>query len=161
MTEKSAPKEIPEETILNQLKSVIAKKVERAEVFIEVPERIGVKLLVSPNVTQQQMRAWQKQCGGDSPKGMDATKFACTVVGQTTKGVFLNGEEVLDDGWPCTFGSAIILEMTQTTKAVPDAVQKFFGLDAHVEAAALAIIEACGFGDTISAEATENPTKRS
>jgi hypothetical protein len=82
-------------------------------------------------------------------------------VGQTTKGVFLNGEEVLDDGWPCTFGSSIILAMTETTKAVPDAVQKFFGLDAHAEAAALAIIEACGFGDTITAEATENPTKRS
>jgi hypothetical protein len=35
----------------------------------------------------------------------------------------------------------------------------FFGLDPHVEAAALAIIDAAGYGDTV--EQTENPTKHS
>jgi len=154
----SAPVET-EDSILKQLKQVIARKVERHDVFIDVPERSGVKLLVSPNVTQQQLRAWQKQNGGDSPKGMDSTRFACTVVGQTTKGIFFNGNEAQDDGWPLTFASASVLEMTGTVKAIPDCVQKFFGLDAHVEAAALAIIEACGFGDTITAESSENPTK--
>lgn len=149
------------ESLLNQLKEVVSKKVERKNVFIEVPNRPGVKLLISPNITQQQVRVWQKQCGGDSPKGLDATKFACTVVGQTSKGVYMNGEEVLEDGqWPLTFASKPMLEMTGAEKAVPDCVQKFFGLDAHVEAAALAIIDACGFGDTIQAESSENPTNQ-
>lgn len=149
------------ESLLNQLKEVVSKKVERKNVFIEVPNRPGVKLLISPNITQQQVRVWQKQCGGDSPKGLDATKFACTVVGQTSKGVYMNGEEVLEDNqWPLTFASKPMLEMTGAEKAVPDCVQKFFGLDAHVEAAALAIIDACGFGDTIQAESSENPTNQ-
>lgn len=150
-----------EETLLDQLKAVVAKKVERPRVFIEVPERPGVKLLISPNVTQQQIRNWQKQCGSETQKGLDATKFACTVIGQTSKGVFFNGEEVLEDGqWPLTFASKPMLEMTGAERAIPDCVQKFFGLDAHVEAAALAIIDACGFGDTIQTEATENPSKQ-
>jgi hypothetical protein len=150
-----------DETLLDQLKAVVAKKVERPQVFIEVPERPGVKLLISPNVTQQQIRAWQKQCGSETQKGLDATKFACTVIGQTAKGVFLNGEEVLEDGqWPLTFASKPMLDMTGADRAIPDCVQKFFGLDAHVEAAALAIIDACGFGDTIQTEATENPSNQ-
>ena len=37
-----------------------------------------------------------------------------------------------------------------------DAVQKFFGLDPHLESAALAIIDAAGYGDTV--EQQENPT---
>ena len=146
------------QSVLDQLKEVISKKVERPNVLVEVPERPGVKLLISPNITQGQMRAWQKQAGGDNPKGMDATKFACMVVGHTTKGIFLNGEEVISNGYPVNFASASILEMTGTTKAIPDCIQKFFGLDAHVEAAALAIIEACGFGDTVQTENVENPT---
>lgn len=149
------------DTLLDQLKAVVSKKIERPNVFVEVPERPGVKLLVSPNVTQHQIRIWQKQCGGDSPKGLDATKFACTVVGHTTKGVYMHGEEVLEDNqWPLTFASKPMLEMTGAERAIPDCVQKLFGLDAHVEAAALAIIDACGFGDTIQTEATENPTKQ-
>jgi len=153
------PTNAQEPTLLDQLKAVISKKVERPRVYIEVPERPGVKLLVSPNLTQAQIRNWQKQCGSETQKGLDATKFACTVVAHSTKGVFLQGEEVLDDSWPVGFASKPILEMTGTDKAIPDCVQKFFGIDAHVEAAALAIIDACGFGDTIQAESTENPTK--
>lgn len=160
MAEKTEKHDNPD-SLLNQLKEVISKKVERKNVFIEVPNRPGVKLLISPNITQQQVRVWQKQCGGDSPKGLDATKFACTVVAQTSKGVYINGEEVLeDDQWPLTFASKPMLEMTGAERAVPDCVQKFFGLDAHVESAALAIIEACGFGETIQAENQENPTNQ-
>ena len=48
--------------------------------------------------------------------------------------------------------------MTQTTRAVPDAVRAFFGIDPHVEAAALAVLEAAGYSDTVD---TTDPTKTS
>ena len=48
--------------------------------------------------------------------------------------------------------------MTGASRAIPDCVQGFFGLDPHLESAALAIIDAAGYGDTIEAE-KENPTK--
>lgn len=154
--EKPAPKAPPKvkatetPSVLDQLKESLSKKIERPSVFIEVPERPGIKIEISPNVTQHQMRAWRKQAGEDTKNGMDATKFACAVVGHTTIGVYVNDEQAVDDdGVPFTFGSDAILQMTGTSRPIPDCVQAFFGLDPHVEAAALAILDAAGYGDAI------------
>lgn len=146
------------ESILDQLKEVISKKVSRPEILIDVPERPGVKLRVSPNITQNQLRAWQRSCGSESKNGLDGVKFACTVIGQTTRGIVFNGEEVFENGKPLGFASPSVLAMTSAARAIPDCVQAFFGLDPHLESAALAIIDASGYGDTIEAE-KENPTK--
>ena len=56
------------------------------------------------------------------------------------------------------FASAEVLNMTGTDRPVPDAVRAFFGTDPHLEAAALAILEAAGYGDTVE---TVDPTKKS
>ena len=150
--------DVSNETILEQLKGVISKKVSRPSIFIDVPERPGVKLLVSPNITQNQLRSWQRNCGSETKNGLDAIKFACTVIGQTTKGIYLNGTEVFEGDYPLGFASPSVMQMTGAERAIPDSVQKFFGLDPHLESAALAIIDAAGYGDTIEAE-QENPTK--
>ena len=146
------------DNVLDQLKVVIGKAVKRADIFINVPERPGVTLLISPNITQNQIKAWQKNAGSETKNGVDATKFACQVIGHSTRGIFLNGEEAFEGGKPLGFASPSILKMTGAARALPDAVQKFFGLDPHVEAAALAIIDAAGYGDTV--EQQENPTKQ-
>ena len=151
--------DVESDNVLSQLKAVVGKIVMRPEVFISVPERPGVQILVSPNITQQQLRAWQKNAGSETKNGVDATKFACQVIGHTTIGIYLNGEEVFEDGRPLGFASPSVLKMTSATRALPDAVIAFFGLDPHVEAAALAIIDAAGYGDSV--EQTENPTKLS
>ena len=85
------------ETPLSRLKSVIAKRVERSVVLLEVPERPGVKVRISPNITQQQMKNWRKNAGEDTRNGLDATKFACSVIAHTTVGLEIDGEEVLDE----------------------------------------------------------------
>jgi hypothetical protein len=146
-------------SILEQLKTTISKKVERTAIYIEVPERPGVTIKVSPNITQNQLRAWRKNAGEDSKSGIDATKFACAVIGHTTQAICMNGEEVTnDDGVTLTFASSEIMEMTNTTRPLPDCVREFFGIDPHVEAAALAIMEAAGYSDTVEAV---DPTKQS
>lgn len=158
-TSSAAPIIDEDANVLDQLKALVSKKVQRPEIFINVPERPGVQLLISPNITQQQIKAWQKNSGIDSKTGIDATRFACQVIGHTTRGIFLNGEEVYEDGKSLGFASPSVLKMTGATRALPDAVVAFFGLDPHVEAAALAIIDAAGYGDTV--EQQENPTKPS
>lgn len=146
-------------TVLDQLKEVLSKKVEREPVFIEVPERPGVTVKISPNITQHQLRAWRKNAGEDTKNGMDATKFACAVLGHTCVGIFINGEQVVnEDGIGLTFGSDAILDMTGTTRPIPDCVRAFFGIDPHVESAALAVLEAAGYSDTVE---TVDPTKES
>lgn len=156
---KAVAKEPKAPTVLDQLKDVLAKKVERDAVFIEVPEREGVTVKVSPNITQHQLRAWRKNAGEDTKNGLDATKFACAVLGHTCVGIFVNGEQVVnEDGIGLTFASDAILEMTGTTRPIPDCVRAFFGIDPHVESAALAVLEAAGYSDTVE---TVDPTTAS
>jgi hypothetical protein len=147
------------ETNLGRLKEVIATKVERPAVLLEVPSRPGVKLRISPNINQNQIRAWRRNSGEDTKAGMDSTKFACYVIGHSTVGILMDDEEVLDDdGNRLNFASDIIMATTETSKPVPDAVRAFFGVDPHLESAALAILDAAGYSDTVE---TEDPTKGS
>ena len=148
-----------EPTLLAQLTDAIKRKVERAEVLLAVPERPGVKLIISPNISQNQIRNWRKSSGEDSKAGMDALRFACLVVGSTTKGMMFGEVEVQDnDGNELTFASDLILEMTETTRPQPDCVRAFFGVDPHIESAAVAILEASGYSDAVD---TEDFTKES
>jgi len=157
----AAPKvpDAPESNILERLKETISKEVERPVVLLEVPERDGVMLRISPNINQSKMRNWRKQAGEETKNGLDPTKFACYVVGHTTVGIEMGGEEVMDDdGYPMNFASAAVLKMTSAGRPVPDAVRNFFGNDPHVESAALAVLEAAGFSDVVD---TVDPTNES
>lgn len=146
-------------SVLSQLKQVIQKKVERPVVEINVPERPGVSLEISPNITQHQLRSWRKNAGEDTKNGMDTVKFACSVVGHTTTAILINGEVATNsDGFPVNFASPEIMEMTNTTRPLPDCVRAFFGVEPHIEAAAVAIMEAAGYGDTVDAV---DPTMKS
>lgn len=148
-----------EPTLLDQLSTAIRRKVERAKVYLTVPERPNVRLIISPNITQNQLRNWRKSAGEDTKNGMDALRFACLVVGHTTCGIMFGEEEVRDsDGNELTFASDLIMEMTETTRPQPDCVRAFFGVDPHVESAAVAILEAAGYSDTVD---TEDPMKGS
>lgn len=139
-----------EPTILDRLRQELAKKVERQTILIDVPERPGISLQISPNISQHQMRAWRKNSGENTKNGFDPTKFACYVVGHTCTGIFIDGEEAVnEDGHPLTFASPEILDMTNSTRPIPECVQSFFGLDPHVEAAALTIMDAAGYGDEV------------
>jgi len=146
-------------TLLDQLTAAVKRKIERPVVHLTVPERPHVKLIISPNITQNQIRSWRKSAGEDTKNGMDALRFACLVVGHTTRGMLFEDQEVRDaDGNELTFASDLILEMTETTRPQPDCVRAFFGVDPHVESAAVAILEAAGYSDTVD---TEDPTKES
>lgn len=158
-TNENGSADAVDSNILNQLKAVIQKKVERDEIFIPVPERPGVMVRVSPNITQNQLRAWRRNAGDDTKKGLDTLKFSCNVIAATCTGIVMNDNVVTNDmGVEVTFASQEIMQMTGTSRPHPDCVQAFFGLEPHIEAAAVAIIEASGYGDAVEAV---DPTKRS
>jgi hypothetical protein len=139
-----------EPTVLERLRKELSKKVERTEIFIDVPERPGISLRISPNISQHQMRSWRKNSGENTKNGFDPTKFACYVVGHTCTGIFIEDEEAVSaEGHRLSFASPEILEMTSTTRPIPECVQAFFGIDPHVEAAALTIMDAAGYGDEV------------
>lgn len=148
-----------ENNILSQLKKVVQEKVQREEIYIAVPERNGVVIRISPNISQQQLRSWRRNAGEETKKGIDTLKFSCNVIAATCTGILLNDEVVRDgNGVELTFASPQIMEMTGTSRPHPDCVLAMFGLEPHVESAAVAIIEAAGYGDSVEAV---DPTKRS
>lgn len=148
-----------ENNVLNKLKSAIQKKIERPVVEINIPERPGVSIQVSPNINQNQLRAWRKNAGEDTKNGMDTLKFACAVIAHTTVSIVINGETAVNEsGFEMNFASPEIMEMTGTNRPYPDCVKAFFGIEPHIEAAAVAIMEAAGYGDTVDAV---DPTMKS
>ncbi len=145
-------------TVLEQLRAEISKKVERPDIEIGVPERPGVSVRFSPNVTQNQLRAWRKNSGEDSKDGFDPLKFACYVVGSTTQCILINDEIVTnEDGIELTFASGEILDMTNDLRPIPEGIRSFYGVDPHLESTALAILDAAGYGEDV--ELAANPTK--
>jgi len=147
------------DNVLASLKKIIQDKVRRPDVYINVPERPGVQVRISPNISQNQLKAWRRNAGEERKSGMDTLKFSANLIAATTTGIIVNDTVVTDEGGvELTFASPEIMAMTNTTRPHPDCVLAFFGLEPHIEAAAVAIIEAAGYGDTVDAV---DPTKRS
>lgn len=146
-------------TILAQLRKAVEQKIKREDIFINVPERDNVLIRISPNINQKALAAWRKNAGMDTKKGMSTVNFSANVIAATCTGISFNGEIVRDDaGNDVTFASQEVMEMTGTTKPHPDCVLALYGLEPHVEAAAVAIIEASGWGDAVD---TVDPLKPS
>lgn len=146
-----------EGSMLDKLRSTLAKKVEKATVLLEVPERPELVIRYSPNITNQQMKAWRRASGSERKEGMDTVRFACHVLTNTCQGMLLNGVEITDGGAPVTFSHDVIMKMVGVSR-VFDCVQAVYGIEPHVETAALAVLDAAGFNDEVE---KVDPTKNS
>lgn len=146
-----------EPTLLAALKNTLSKDVRREDVLIEVPERPGLVVRFSPNITQHQIKAWRRSSGEDKKGGMDAVRFASHVLANTCTGLVLNGQEITENGDPVTFSHETVMKMVGAHR-VFDCVREVYGLDPHIEAAALAVLDASGFNDDVE---RVDPTKNS
>lgn len=144
-------------TVLDQLKEEIGREVTRPDIEMPVPERKGVTVRFSPNITNDQLKAWRRNSTNRKTEELDSIKFSCYVVGQTVTGIYFNDELVLDDeGNAITFASPVVMEMTGTDRPLPDAIRAFYAIDPHLESTALKILDYAGYGDDLE---TEDPTK--
>ena len=78
----AAPKSGQKVTLLDQLREEISREVTRPEIEIPVPERKGVSLQFSPNITADELKAWRRNATNRKTNELDSIKFACYVVGQ-------------------------------------------------------------------------------
>jgi len=142
--------------VLDALRDELQKKVRRPDVFLEVPERPSMAIRFSPNITQHQMRAWRRNAGEETKAGLDSVKFACYVLANTCTGILINNEVVKDDeGNELLFGDEPIIQMVGAS-TVSEAIKAIFVIEPHIEGAALAVMEAAGFSDTVE---QVDPTK--
>lgn len=147
-----------ESTVLDRLRGELSKKVRRPDIYLEVPERPEMAVRFSPNMTQQQVRAWRRNAGDDTKQGMDTTKFACLVLANTCTGILLGGELVTDDaGEPLTFGDDAVMQMVDADR-VQDTIRAIYVVEPHIESTALAVMDASGFNDSVEqVDPTKNP----
>lgn len=140
-------------SVLDMLKEEISREVTRPEVEMNVPERKGVTVRFSPNITNDQLKAWRRNSTNRKTDELDSVKFSCYVIGNTVSGIYFDDELVLDDeGNAITFASPVMMEMTGTDRPLPDAIRAFYGVDPHLENVALKILDFAGYGDDVDAE---------
>lgn len=148
--------------VLSQLRAIVAEEVNLPDVEIEVKMRPGVSVIYSPNISNAQLKSWRKKSTNRKTGELDNIKFACLVVGDTVREILVNGEVATeDDGSPLVFSSKEFADMMDVDMAqiVPHGIRDFFGVDAHLEATAMAILDNSGYGDDVEAE--EDPTSGS
>jgi hypothetical protein len=148
--------------VLSQLRAIVSEEVSLPDVEIEVKQRAGVSVIYSPNISNAQLKSWRKKSTNRKTGELDNIKFACLVVGDTAVEIHVNGEPaVLDSGSALTFNSQEFADMmdVEMFEIVPHGIRDFFGVDAHLEATAMAILENSGYGDDVEAE--EDPTSGS
>lgn len=142
--------------VLDQLRTELKKKVRRPDVYLEVPERPSMAIRFSPNITQHQIKAWRRNSGEDSKAGLDSVKFACYVLANTCTGILINNDVVTDtEGHDVIFGDETIIDMLEV-KTVSEAIKAIFVVEPHIEGAALAVMEAAGYNDSVE---QVDPTK--
>jgi hypothetical protein len=135
------------------LKDEISREVTRPEIEMNVPERANVSVRFSPNITNEQLKAWRRNSTNRKTEELDSIKFSCYVIGNTVSGIYFDDELVLDDeGNAITFASPVVMEMTGTDRPLPDAIRAFYGVDPHLENVALKILDFAGYGDDVDAE---------
>ena len=102
----AAKKKTARITVLDQLKEEISREVSRPDIEMAVPERKGVSVRFSPNISNDQLKAWRRNATNRKTEELDSIKFSCYVIGQTVTGIYFNDELVLDDeGNNITFAS--------------------------------------------------------
>lgn len=158
-TPKTAPLDVPQDepTLLSALKNSLSKKVARPDILLEVPERPEMVIRYSPNITQHQIKQWRRNSGDGRKEGLDGVRFSCHVLANTCTGILLQGQEVTENGAPVTFSHESVMQMLGVGK-VFDCVRETYGIDPHVEAAAIAVLDAAGFNDSVD---QVDPTKAS
>ena len=151
--EEAVSKKNKRVSVLDMLKEEISREVTRPEVEMNVPERKGVTVRFSPNITNDQLKAWRRNSTNRKTDELDSVKFSCYVIGNTVSGIYFDDELVLDDeGNAITFASPVMMEMTGTDRPLPDAIRAFYGVDPHLENVALKILDFAGYGDDVDAE---------
>ena len=142
--------------VLDALRAELTRKVKRQDVFLEVPERPNMLIRVTPNLTQHQIRSWRRNSGEETKAGLDTVKFSCYVLANTCTGISINNEMVVNDsGEELVFGDEAIINMLGVN-TVSEAIKAIFVVEPHVESAALAVMEAAGFNDSVE---QVDPTK--
>lgn len=146
--------------VLDLLRSKLEAEIQIPLVEVEVPKRPGVTIVFKPQVSSSQLRSWQKRCTNKRGE-LDNLRFSSMVIVAMSEGMKVDGQwAMLDNGDEMQINSQEFADMMSVVPSdiVPHGIKNLFGIDAHVEATALRLLDEAGYGDSLD---VEDPTKES
>lgn len=137
-------------TPLEHLRGELADETDD-EVTLEVPRRAGWSVRYGTDFSYEQLTAWQKGARDrTSASGLNDLRYACIVLANTCRGILRRGEDLTDGGEPLVFRNKVLWGLvTPVADRTVDAVQRFYGRDAHVIAAAKRVLIEAGYADIV------------
>ena len=151
---------VGEQNVLSQLREALEAKIAIPVIEMPVIKRPGVSVLFKPEVSSSQLRSWQKRCTNKRGE-LDNVRFSSMVIVSMSQGLKVNDTEVLTESGDSfelnskDFAEFIGVDMGEI---IPEGIRLLYGIDAHVEATALRLLDEAGYGDSPE---IEDPTKGS
>lgn len=134
-------------TALDDLRAELSAELEHFETF-EVSTRPGYAVRFDVDIEHPKLGLWRKRARDKTqPDGLDELLWASIIVASQAVAIVRNGVPVFEasDGVG-PFAATEFLAIYDVGRPV-DAVQRFYGRDSQVIAAAWAILTAAGYGD--------------
>lgn len=151
------PTEVDHRSALDLLKADLAEELEE-HTTIPVPTRPKYKIRCSLNISGDELDSWRKQARSKRhTDGIDGVKLVALILANKTVGI-IRDDEPLHDGVSdlYTFRHREFIDLLKINPredlTAAQAVQRFFGRDGAVDAAAKALLEASGWGEDVLAE---------
>lgn len=114
---------------------------------LAVPTRPGWVLRCRANFGAKAVDGYRKAAADKRfTDKIDGGKMSALVIGANTVAILRNGVEVNVDGKPATFATPAFRQALGAD-SVATAVRTVYGLDGHLEAAALRLMTEAGYGD--------------
>lgn len=143
-------------TILDSLRDDFKEKGEKRRKRYVVPERENYEVEYVTFVDYDQLQQWvKKSSDAKSVGGMNELRFATTVLANTCRAIFRDGERIEHDGDPVTFRSDELMDILGTFDHTTT-IRTFYGLDGHVIATGRQVLVDAGYGNMGLTEG--NPT---
>jgi hypothetical protein len=153
-------------TVLDDIKSALAKPVEKAPITLEVPGRPDMAVRFDTNIDADLLQAWTKRCT-KRVKGepeVDTMRLASIVIASKAETVVYRNEDVDFDGKPLNFQNTELGEMLRAdSRSHLGVIRALYGYDGHILGVMNEILRAAGFDPDvdIQEEDEDSPTKRS
>lgn len=146
-------------TDLDAVRADLEKDVEHEPCTLPVPMRPRWKLRFSSELDEPLLEKWTKAARDRKAlTGVRELELALRILSNQNTEVLFDDKVVTEAAEPLTVAHRAFQEMLNVGRAF-DAIRKLYGKDGHVLAAGNEVLDACGFGITLT-EALEDPTRR-
>lgn len=134
-------------TLYAEMLTDLAKKVEKEELLLPVPNRPDFQIKFVADVSYDEYNMWQRRATDKKKKELDPLKMSFTVLSHCSRGLVYKGREMNDSsGEPLVFANNELHKMMGVPiGGTAMCIRKMYGADGHLVIVMNRILVAAGF----------------